>query len=203
MHSEHADVETDPAQPPPSTSATAAGPAPRHGDTDEGWKKVGGKRNGKGEKRGAGFGSEVGAPSWADKARGRGGVSATVFIGGNRDATPQKARKRSRALTLRGRGEVGKGAGVSVRRERRLEPRSWGQRLRNYRCPPPPLPSWVPQVRGRTRRRFSNNFFCLSFVISWLSISSWERPGEGKGELATCRHRGDSGREKRIKCTPP
>jgi len=33
-------VETGPAQPPPSTSATAAGPPPRHGDTDEGWKKV-------------------------------------------------------------------------------------------------------------------------------------------------------------------
>jgi len=26
---------------------------------------------------------------------------------------------------------------------------------------------------------------------------------EGKGELATCRHRADSGREKRIKFTPP
>jgi len=93
MHSEHADVETDPAQPPPSTSATAAGPAPRHGDTDEGWKKVERKRNGKGEKRGAGFGREVGVTSWADKARGRGGFSVTVFIGGNRDARPQKARK--------------------------------------------------------------------------------------------------------------
>jgi hypothetical protein len=93
MHSEHADVETDPAQPPPSTSATAAGPAPRHGDTDEGWKKVERKRKGKGEKRGAGFGREVGVPSWADKARGRGGVSVTVFIGGNRDVRPQKARK--------------------------------------------------------------------------------------------------------------
>jgi len=93
MHSEHADVETDPAQPPPSTSATAAGPAPRHGDTDEGWKKVERKRNGKGEKRGAGFGREAGVPSWAGKARDRGGVSVTVFIGGNRDARPQKARK--------------------------------------------------------------------------------------------------------------
>ena len=93
MRSEHADVETDPAQPPPSTSATAAGPAPRHGDTDEGWKKVERKRNGKGEKRGAGFGREGGTPSWADKARGRGGVAVAVFVGGNRDARPQKARK--------------------------------------------------------------------------------------------------------------
>jgi len=86
-------VGTDPAQPPPSTFATAAGPAPRHGDTNEGWKKVERRRNGKGEKREAGFGREVGVPSWADKARGRGGVSATVFIGENRDARPQKARK--------------------------------------------------------------------------------------------------------------
>jgi len=96
MHSEHADVESDPAQPPPSTSATAAGPAPRHGDTDEGWKKAERIRKGKGEKRGAGFGREVGVPSWAGKARGRpgrGGVSVTVSIGGNRDARPQKARK--------------------------------------------------------------------------------------------------------------
>jgi len=89
MHSEHADVGTDPAQPPPSTFATAAGPAPRHGDTNEGWKKVERRRNGKGEKREAGFGREVGVPSWADKARGRGGVSATVFIGENRDARPR------------------------------------------------------------------------------------------------------------------
>jgi len=93
MHSEHADVGTDTTQPPPSTSATAAGLAPRHGDTDEGWKKVGRKRNGKGEKRGAGFGREVSVPSWADKARGRGGFSVTVFIGGNRDARPQMACK--------------------------------------------------------------------------------------------------------------
>jgi len=93
MRSEHADAGTDPAQPPLSTSAMAAGLAPRYGDTDEGWKKFESKRNGKGEKRGAGFGRGVGAPSWADKARGRGGVSVTVFIGGNRDARPQKARK--------------------------------------------------------------------------------------------------------------
>jgi len=52
MHSEHADVETNPAQHPPSTSATATGSAPRHGNTDEGWKKVERKRNKKGEKRG-------------------------------------------------------------------------------------------------------------------------------------------------------
>ena len=77
-------METDPAQPPPSTSATAAGRVPRDGDTDEGWKKVERKCNGKGEKRGAGFGREVGVPPWADKARGRGRVSVTASIGGNR-----------------------------------------------------------------------------------------------------------------------
>jgi len=35
MHSVHAGVETNPAQPAPSTSATATGAAPRHGETDE------------------------------------------------------------------------------------------------------------------------------------------------------------------------
>ena len=34
----------------------------------------------------------MGVPSWADKAQGRDGFSVTVFIGGNRDARPQKAR---------------------------------------------------------------------------------------------------------------
>jgi len=37
MHSVHAGVDTNPAHPTPSTSATATGPAPRHGETDEGW----------------------------------------------------------------------------------------------------------------------------------------------------------------------
>jgi len=39
-------------------------------------------------------------PSWADKARGRGGVSVTFFIGGNRDARPQKARKPKKGSEL-------------------------------------------------------------------------------------------------------
>ena len=34
-------------------------------------------------------------------------------------------------------------------------------------------------------------------------IFSGQAWAEGKGELATCRHRADSGREKWIKCTPP
>ena len=134
----------------------------------------------------------MGVPSWEGKPRGRGGVSVTFFIGVNRNARPQKARKpkkgRSRTLTLRDRGEVGKGAGVSARREKRLEPRSWGQRLRNYRCSSPPLPSWFPQGSGRSRRRSSNDFFCLSFVISLVFyIFSGKAWAEGKGELGTCR----------------
>jgi hypothetical protein len=53
MHSQHADVETDPAQPQPSTSATATGPALRKDETKDGWKKVERKRIGKRkEKRG-------------------------------------------------------------------------------------------------------------------------------------------------------
>jgi len=116
--------------------------------------------------------------------------------GRKRHANPKKGG--SRAVTLRDRGEVGKGAGVSARGERRLEPRSWGQRLRNYRCSSPLLPSWLPQERGRTRRRSFNDFFCLSFVISLVFyIFSGKAWAEGKGELATCRHRADSGREKR------
>jgi len=47
IHSVHAVAETDPAQPAPSTSATATGPAPRNGGTDEGWKKVERKHKGK------------------------------------------------------------------------------------------------------------------------------------------------------------
>jgi len=38
LHTMHAGVEIDPAQPTPSTSATATELAPRHGET--GWKKV-------------------------------------------------------------------------------------------------------------------------------------------------------------------
>jgi hypothetical protein len=93
MHSGCANVETDPTQPQPSTSATATGPALREDKTEDGWKKVERKREGKGkEKRGAGNGKEVSVPSWADKARG-GGVYVTVFIGGTRDARLQMARK--------------------------------------------------------------------------------------------------------------
>ena len=87
---------------------------------------------------------------------------------------------------------------MPARRERRLElePSSWGQRLRNYRCSSPPLPSWFPQESGSTRRRSSNDCFCLSFVISLVFyIFAGKARAEGKGELAACRHRADSGRE--------
>jgi hypothetical protein len=41
-----------------------------------------------------------------------------------------------------------------------------------------------------------DDFFCLSFVISLVFyIFSGKAWAEGKGELATCRHRADSGRE--------
>jgi len=51
MYSDRSDVETDPAQPAPSTTATATGPAPRHGEMDEGWKKVERKHKGKGKEK--------------------------------------------------------------------------------------------------------------------------------------------------------
>jgi len=72
-----------------STSAAAAGPAPRHGETDEGWKKVE-RRKGKGKK---GVERKEGSvPSWADEARRR-----DVYVtGGNRDARPHKARSPKR-----------------------------------------------------------------------------------------------------------
>jgi len=91
-HHQHSDMETDPAQLLASTSTTAAGLAPRHGETDKGWKKLERERKEKGEKRGQGFGREVGVPSQGGKARGRGGVSVTAFIGRNRCTRPQKAR---------------------------------------------------------------------------------------------------------------
>jgi len=50
----------------------ATGPAPRHDETDEGWKKVERKRKWKGkEKKGKDW-KEGSVPSWADRARGRG-----------------------------------------------------------------------------------------------------------------------------------
>ena len=45
--------------------------------------------------------------------------------------------------------------------------------------------------------------FVISFVINFLLLFR-DRPGRrATGELATCRHCADSGREKRTKCTPP
>jgi hypothetical protein len=68
MHSERADVETDPAQPQPSASAAATGPALREDETEDGWKKVERKRNGKRkEKSEVGNGKEVSDLSWAIK----------------------------------------------------------------------------------------------------------------------------------------
>lgn len=51
------------------------------------------KRKRKAEKRGTGLGREGSVPARADKVSGRGGVWLTVFIGGNRDSRPQKARQ--------------------------------------------------------------------------------------------------------------
>jgi len=89
---EHADMETDPAQPALSTAATATGPAPRHGETEEGWEKVERKRKEKGKEKKGVERKEGSVPSWADKARSR-GVYVTVFIGESRDARPRKGRK--------------------------------------------------------------------------------------------------------------
>jgi len=74
---------------------------------------------------------------------------------------------------------------VSARGGRRLGPRSWWRGLGNYRCSSPPLPSWFPREGGGTRRRSSNDFFRLSFVISLVFyIFSGKAWAEGKGELA-------------------
>jgi len=54
--------------------------------------------------------------------------------------------------------------------------------------------SWRPQERGRR--------FHLSPVSLVRITSFWDRPGRrAKGELATCRHRADSGQE--TDCTQP
>jgi hypothetical protein len=96
VHSLHAGRETDPAQPPPSTSAVAIEPAPHHGETDEGWKKVERKRKRKGKGR-----KERSTPPWADKAQGR-GVDVTVSIGESRDTRPQKATQTQKCTASRG-----------------------------------------------------------------------------------------------------
>ena len=69
----------------------------------------------------------------------------------------------------------------------------------NHRCSYPPPTSWGPQVRAR---RFHLSFlFLFSFLFSFAiplvrDTLSWDRPGRrGKGELATCCHRADSGQE--------
>jgi len=102
---------TNPTQPAPSISATATGPAPRLGETDEGWKKVERKRKGNGRETKGVERKEGSVPSWADKARGR-GVYVTVIIGGNRDARPHKARKSREGSEARGGGKVRGGAGM-------------------------------------------------------------------------------------------
>jgi len=67
----------------------------------------------------------------------------------------------------------------------------------------PPPHSWYRQARSRGRVTLS--FLVLSFVnflgrsYSFLG-QAW---AEGKGELATSRHRADCGQENRAKCTPP
>jgi len=46
-------------------------------------------------------------------------------------------------------------------------------------------------------------YFLCDFLCARLIIFLGQAWAESKGEVATCCHRADSGREKRIKCTPP
>jgi hypothetical protein len=62
----------------------------------------------------------------------------------------------------------------------------------------PRPPSWHPQKRSRKRGPLS---FCSSFCYFFgaISIFMGQARAEGKGKLATCRHRADSGQ----KSAPP
>jgi len=71
----------------------------------------------------------------------------------------------------------------------------------------PPPRSWHRQVRSEDGSRF---FLCHSFCRLSLCyflgahhIILGQAWAEGKGELATCRHRADSGQENWTRCTPP
>jgi hypothetical protein len=79
---------------PATISATAPGPALGEDETDDGRKKFERKHNGKGkEKRGRTRRRGASCPGRINLGA---GVSMTVFIGGNRDARPHKARKPKR-----------------------------------------------------------------------------------------------------------
>jgi len=81
---------------------------------------------------------------------------------------------------------------------------------RNYRCSCTRPPSWRPQTMSRGRAHFC--CFCslvslsvslsavLSFAISLVRFYLGQAWAEGKGQLATCRHRADSEQENRTVC---
>jgi len=73
---------------------------------------------------------------------------------------------------------------------------------RNFRCSFPPLIYGIGRRGGGDGSQFS---FVLSFVNFLRHICSFlgQVWAEGKGELATSRHRADCGQENRTKCTPP
>jgi len=63
----------------------------------------------------------------------------------------------------------------------------------------------TPSFMASADKKYGMGHF--SFVISssflWFSILAGKAWAEGKGELATCRHRAHCGRDKWIKYTPP
>jgi len=95
-------------------------------------------------------------------------------------------------------GRAGSGKKRGRRRCRRWVPKASWTVGHNPHCSYPPPRSWHRRGRSEVGSAFS-------FVISLVRIiSSWDRPGRrAKGELATSRHRADSGRENWTKCTPP
>ena len=74
-----------------------------------------------------------------------------------------------------------------------------------------PLFLFTPPLHGTGRRGVGAwgrcpLFFPLSlicYLLGALYIFLGQAWAEGKGELATCRHRADCGQEKCVKCTPP
>jgi len=82
------------------------------------------------------------------------------------------------------------GSGESERRRGEQRLRGWGPRSRNP-CSPPRLPSWHPRKRNETV--FPLPFVCHFFGAPSIFLGhAW---ADGKGKLATCRHRADSGGE--------
>jgi len=89
------------------------------------------------------------------------------------------------------------GSGGSEKRGGKQSLGSWAWKSRNL-CFSRHPPSWHPQKRSKKRGPLPLVFsFVISLVRSYLQGKA---RADGKGKLATCRHRADSGGETVKKC---